>query len=231
MQKAAVLLLLFPAGAVLGACRSENAELATFQDSASYAIGMNMATSLKRTEADVDLPSLVQGMEDVLGDTETQLTEAEASAVLQTLTTNLEEAAAVKRREQGDENTAAGDTYRTKNAGREGVTTTESGLQYEVLTQGSGPKPQPTDRVRVHYRGTLLDGTEFDSSYKSGEPVTFPLTRVIPGWTEALQLMPVGSKFRIVVPPHLGYGERGSPPVIPSNATLIFEVELLAIEQ
>ncbi len=214
------------------ACNSgSSGKLETFKDSASYAIGMNMGTGLQRTEADVDLSRLFQGLADVVDEKETQLTPEEADLLLQTLTTRLEAAAVEKREADRETNKEAGDAYRVENAGRESVRTTATGLQYEVVTQGDGATPKATDRVRVHYRGTLVDGTEFDSSYDSGQPVTFPLNRVISGWTEALQLMPVGSKYRIVLPPELGYGERGSPPVIGPNATLIFEVELLGIEQ
>ncbi len=126
-------------------------------------------------------------------------------------------------------NQSEGDAYRSENGRRSEVETTASGLQYEVLVEGSGARPSATDRVRVHYRGTLIDGTEFDSSL-DGDPLTFPLNGVIPGWTEALQLMSVGSKYRIVLPPELAYGAAGSPPDIGPDATLIFEVELLNIE-
>lgn len=126
---------------------------------------------------------------------------------------------------RGDEGAA----FRAKNGERTEVTTTASGLQYEVLTEGTGATPRSTDRVTVHYRGTLIDGSEFDSSYKRGQPATFSLNGVIAGWTEALQLMRVGSKHRIVLPPDLGYGQRGAPPRIGPNATLVFEVELLGI--
>jgi len=122
-----------------------------------------------------------------------------------------------------------GAAFRSKNGERAEVTTTASGLQYEVLTEGDGASPSRTDRVTVHYRGTLIDGTEFDSSYRRGQPATFPLNGVIAGWTEALQLMCVGSKHRIVLPPELGYGRRGAPPHIGPNATLVFDVELLGI--
>jgi len=122
-----------------------------------------------------------------------------------------------------------GAAFRAKNGERTEVTTTASGLQYEVLAEGAGASPNRSDRVTVHYRGTLIDGTEFDSSYRRGQPATFPLSGVIAGWTEALQLMRVGSKHRIVLPPELGYGRRGAPPQIGPNATLVFDVELLGI--
>jgi FKBP-type peptidyl-prolyl cis-trans isomerase FkpA len=123
-----------------------------------------------------------------------------------------------------------GEAFLRENATKEGITATPSGLQYEVLTPAEGPLPKATDTVRVHYRGTLLNGDEFDSSYKRGEPISFPLNRVIPGWTEGLQLMPVGSKYRLFIPSDLAYGPRGAGGLIGPNETLIFEVELLGIE-
>lgn len=217
---------------VMGGCGTGgSANLETFEDSASYAIGMNMGTTLRRTEAEVDMAALVHGLTDVLEDRETQLSESEAGGILQELSTRLEVASVERRKTDSEKNKQQGEAYRTENAKKTGVQTTASGLQYEVLQSSDGPKPKATDRVRVHYRGTLIDGKEFDSSYNSGQPVTFPLNRVISGWTEALQLMPVGSKYRIVLPPELGYGARGAPPDIGPDATLIFEVELLGIEQ
>lgn len=217
---------------VLGtaACNSGGgARLSNFQDSSSYAIGMNMGTSLKRTQADVDVGALVQGLRDVLEDRDGRLTQDQAAAVLQQLTQELEQGAAEAREMLSERNQQEGNTFREENGARDAVTTTRSGLQYEVLEQGSGPKPTAASRVRVHYRGTLVDGKEFDSSY-GRDPVSFRLNGVIPGWTEALQLMPVGSKYRIVLPPELGYGARGAPPDIGPHATLIFDVELLGIE-
>lgn len=216
---------------VVGCNSGGSANLRDFKDSSSYAIGMNMGQGVKRAQADVDLAKLVRGLTDVVEDRELRLSPQEADVLLRTLTSQLEQAAVERREVEGGKNKAEGDTYRTENAGREGVKTTQSGLQYEVLTQGDGRRPKASDRVRVHYRGTFIDGSEFDSSYESGQPVTFQLNGVIRGWTEALQLMPVGSKYRIVLPPELGYGEAGAPPNIPANATLIFDVELLGIEQ
>jgi len=128
-----------------------------------------------------------------------------------------------------DANTAAGDAFRAEFAAKDGVQSTSTGLLYEVITEGDGPKPGPTDQVEVHYHGTLTDGTVFDSSRQRGETIVFGLNQVIPGWTEALQLMPVGSSYRIVLKPELAYGPMGAPPVIGPNATLVFEVELVAL--
>jgi FKBP-type peptidyl-prolyl cis-trans isomerase len=217
--------------ATIAGCRpGARADLSTFSDSASYAVGMNVARSLDRAGAELDVPALLQGLSDGL-DGEPLLADSVASTLLDRLTTRLEETATQRHEELMTRNLQEGEAYRTRNAERAGVTTTTSGLQYEVLAQGSGARPRASDRVTVHYRGTLIDGTEFDSSYRRGSPATFPLNRVISGWTEGLQLMSVGSKYRLVLPPELGYGQRGSPPDIGPNATLIFEVELLGIDR
>jgi FKBP-type peptidyl-prolyl cis-trans isomerase len=150
---------------------------------------------------------------------------------MQSFMSQLQEHVMSQRKLQGDSNRAAGEAYLAENAKRAGVQTTASGLQYEVLTAGTGPRPKATDRVRVHYRGTLIDGKEFDNSYTRGEPAIFAVNEVVPGWSEAVQLMPVGSKYRVVLPPSLGYGDAGAPPDIPPSATLVFEVELLGIEK
>ena len=206
-----------------------SADLESFEERSSYAVGVDIGNNLARTGVEFDVPVLVQGLSDVLDEREPQLTDEEIREVLQELSTQ----AQATQREQYDEaagrNVTEGQAYLAENGQRDGVITTESGLQYEAITQGNGPKPGATDEVSVNYRGTLIDGTEFDSSYERGEPVTFPVNRVIGGWTEALLLMPVGSKYRLVIPSDLAYGERGSGANIGPNATLIFEVELLAI--
>jgi len=214
------------------ACAGErSATLSTFADSASYAIGMNMGASLRQVRERVQFAALRAGLEDVAKGGTPRLSETDARRVLQSFMMQLQEQVMTQRKLQGDSNHTAGDAYRAENAKRPGVQTTGSGLQYEVLTAGTGPRPKRTDRVRVHYRGTLVDGKEFDSSYGRGEPVTFVVSEVIPGWTESLQMMPVGSKYRLVIKPELGYGEAGHGRDIPPNATLVFEVELLAIER
>jgi FKBP-type peptidyl-prolyl cis-trans isomerase FkpA len=216
----------------VGACAGErSAPLTTLADSASYAVGMNMGAQLRQVKDEIQMDALVEGLRDMVQGDTTRLAEPDAMRVLQTFASQVRERQAEGRTAVADSNTQAGDTYRAENAKRTGVQTTASGLQYEVLTAGSGPKPAASDRVRVHYRGTLIDGKEFDSSYRVGEPVTFEVGGVIPGWTEGLQLMPVGSKYRLVIPPGLGYGPQGAPPDIGPNATLIFEVELLEIQR
>ncbi len=202
--------------------------LESFADSASYAVGMNMGASLGPARDQVDLDLLRRGLTDA-AEGNAVLTENEARSVLQIFSQQVQESQMRNRTEETAMNQSEGDAFRSENGGRSEVETTASGLQYEVLAEGSGVRPSATDRVTVHYRGTLIDGTEFDSSL-DGDPATFALNGVIPGWTEALQLMSVGSKYRIVLPPELAYGAAGSPPDIGPDATLLFEVELLNIE-
>jgi FKBP-type peptidyl-prolyl cis-trans isomerase FklB len=205
--------------------------LATTKQKASYAIGMNWGTGLHRQGIDVDSAALIQGMKDALAGGKTLLTEDEARSALMQLQKEMQEKQQAKAAQEGEANKKEGDAYLAANKTKEGVVTLPSGLQYKILKEGSGPKPAATDSVVCNYKGTLINGTEFDSSYKRGEPATFPVTGVIKGWTEALQLMPVGSKWQLFIPPDLAYGPRGTPggPIGP-NATLIFEVELISIK-
>jgi FKBP-type peptidyl-prolyl cis-trans isomerase FklB len=209
--------------------------LATDRDKESYALGMNVAKGLqqrmKEQSVDVDNTLLLRGIKDGLSGAKTLLTDDEATAALTKLQADVRQKQEEQRKLLGDKNLKEGEAFLAANKAKDGVVTSPSGLQYKVLTQGTGPKPAATDMVVCQYRGTLLDGTEFDSSYKRGQPATFQLNRVIKGWTEALQLMPVGSKWQIVIPPDLAYGDRGAPgsPIGP-NATLIFEVELMKIQ-
>lgn len=186
----------------------------------SYAIGMDMGTSLKDM-GEMDMDMLMKGFNDARKGDTLLLTEEEAQTIIMT--------EMQKRRDlQAKEAEGKSKTYLETNGKKAGVVTTASGLQYEVLTEGKGAKPRADQEVTVHYTGTLVDGKEFDSSIKRGEPVTFPLNGVIPGWTEGVQLMTVGAKYRFVIPPALAYGERGAGGVIPPNAVLIFEVELIS---
>lgn len=214
----------------LNACGTvSSADLESFEERSSYAVGVDIGNNLKRTAVEFEVSILLQGIADVLEDREVHMTNQEIGEVLQELSTHAQSAQRRQHEEAAERNTAEGQGYLAENGQRDGVTTTESGLQYEVIALGGGPRPSATDQVSVNYRGTLVDGTEFDSSYERGEPATFAVGGVIPGWTEVLQLMPVGSKYRVVVPSHLAYGERGAGADIGPNATLIFEVELLAI--
>ncbi len=189
----------------------------------SYAIGMNIGHNLLQSGAkNIDYEALARGIADVLKGNETDLQPQEAGQILNKYFAELEEA-------KSQELIADGKAFLEANASRKEVTTLKSGLQYEVLKVGDGPKPKATDTVRCHYHGTLIDGTVFDSSVRRGQPADFPVNGVIAGWVEALQLMPVGSKWKLYIPYDLGYGARGAGQSIPPYATLIFEVELLEI--
>jgi len=207
----------------LSPLHAQDSAVETEDQKISYGLGMMIGEQLKQF-GDVDFDLFMQGLQAQNGDGETAITVEEAQAVLQTRQQELMEA-------QRAEDTAASSAFLEENAAREEVSTTDSGLQYEVLEDSDGEKPAMEDTVVVHYVGTLTDGTEFDSSVARGEPATFPLKGVIPGWTEGLQLMPVGSKYRFVIPSELAYGDRGAPPAIGPNATLVFEVELLEIAE
>jgi FKBP-type peptidyl-prolyl cis-trans isomerase len=205
------------------------AELETDAQKLGYIIGMDIGNSLKQQQADIDLDTLIEAMRATYAGEELALTPEEAKSIREDFIAKRQAAAEAEREALAAENAAAGDKFLLENRNKEGVKVTDSGLQYKVIEMGDGPKPTATDRVTVHYRGSLLDGKEFDSSYSRNQPATFQLNQVIPAWTEGLQLMPVGSKFMFYVPPDLGYGASGGGPIGP-NATLIFEVELLGIE-
>ena len=197
---------------------------------ASYGIGFNMGKQLAGAPFKLDVDRIVQGLRDANAGKPSAVPEAQVRAALDDLQQQAGAAGEVKAREAGDVNVRAGDVFRAENGKKAGVRTTASGLQIETLTAGTGATPAPADRVKVHYTGTLIDGTKFDSSVDRGEPITFALTGVIKGWGEGLQLMKVGEKARLVIPPSLGYGPSGTGP-IPPNATLVFEVQLLSIEK
>ena len=203
-------------------------------DKVSYALGINIATSLganlKRQNVEINHDLLVQAIKDGLTGGKTLMTEEEAQNTLRQFMTELQQKQEEKMKAAGETNKKEGDAYLAANKSKAGVVTLPDGLQYKIVKEGTGPKPTATDTVTVNYRGTLINGTEFDSSYKRGEPATFPVSGVIKGWTEALQLMPVGSKWELYIPPDLAYGLRGAGADIGPNATLLFEVELLSIK-
>ena len=205
--------------------------LTTEKDKVSYAIGMNIGQGMKAESLDVDPNILAQGLKDALSGGKTAMTEAEAKETLTKLRTDMIAKKQAERQKQGDANKQQGEQFLAANKTKEGVVALPSGLQYKVLTQGTGAKPAATDTVTCNYRGTLIDGTEFDSSYKRGEPATFAVNQVIKGWTEALQLMPVGSKWQLFIPSDLAYGANGAGQQIGPNAALIFDVELLSIKE
>jgi FKBP-type peptidyl-prolyl cis-trans isomerase len=212
-----------------GGGEARKTSLDTEIERASYAYGMDVAASMQRSGLELDVDSFVQGFRDTLAGEGVLLTNQEKMEIMQEYANKMREKQMAQREEQAASNLSEGQEFLAGNAARDEVVMTASGLQYEVIEQGSGPKPGPDSRVRVNYTGTLIDGTKFDSSLDRGEPAEFPLNGVIPGWTEALQLMSVGSTYRIYVPPNLAYGERGAPPVIGPNAALIFDIELLEI--
>ena len=209
--------------------------LKTRKEKFSYALGMNIGTglgaNLKKQAVEADPALISQGVKDALTGAKTRLTQEEAQAVLNEVQSEITKQRQEKTQEAATKNKSEGETFLAANKSKEGVVTLPDGLQYKILTAGTGPKPAASDSVVCNYRGTLINGTEFDSSYKRGQPATFGVGQVIKGWTEALQLMPVGSKWQLVIPGSLAYGERGAGADIGPNATLIFEVELLSIQE
>jgi FKBP-type peptidyl-prolyl cis-trans isomerase len=215
--------------AILFAGNALAAELETESQKLGYIIGMDIGTSLKQQGTDLDLDALFMAIKATYNGEPLAMTPEEAASIRETFIAQRRVEAEAERSSMASVNAAEGDKFLLENRVKEGVQMTDSGLQYQVLEMGDGAVPAATDKVTVHYRGTLLNGEEFDSSYSRGEPVTFALDQVIPGWTEGVQLMPVGSKFMFYIPPNLAYGPAGGGPIGP-NATLIFQVELLGIE-
>ena len=225
------------AGLALLACdkidtKSGSRELKTQKEKVSYGIGMDIGQSFKHqslSDKDVDFDKLKMGIQDVVNDVKPLLSDSQLQTVMNDFRKELMARQDSVNHKKGEENMKAGEEFLAKNAKEPGVVVTASGLQYKIITEGKGKKPDSTSTVTVHYTGTLLDGTEFDSSVKRGQPATFPVNGVIKGLTEALQLMPVGSKWKLFIPAALGYGQRGAGQKIGPNSALIFEVELLSI--
>ncbi|MBI3811221.1 MAG: FKBP-type peptidyl-prolyl cis-trans isomerase [Nitrospirae bacterium] len=209
---------------------ADTAALKTQKDKVSYSIGMDIGKNLKKQSIEVDTDLLARGIKDAIAEGKTLLTDEEVKTVMTTFQKEMQAKTAARAKEVGDKNMKEGETFLAENKKKEGVVTLPSGLQYKIITTGNGKKPKATDTVTTQYRGTLIDGTEFDSSYKRGQPASFLVKGVIPGWTEALQLMPVGSKWQLFIPSGLAYGPRGAGQTIGPNASLIFEVELLSIQ-
>ena len=199
------------------------------KDKVSYGYGMQIGSNLKRQGIEINPDLLAAGLKASLAGEKTLITEDEARQAMNDFQKDMQAKRMEKQKVEGEENKKKGDEFLAQNKKKEGIKTTESGLQYQVVTTGTGPKPKAEDTVSTHYRGTLIDGTEFDSSYKRGEPAKFPVNGVIKGWTEALQLMPVGSKWKLFIPGDLAYGPSGRPG-IPPNATILFDIELIGIE-
>jgi FKBP-type peptidyl-prolyl cis-trans isomerase len=201
----------------------------SLQDRASYIIGLNVGRTLKAQEITVNTDLVIKGLRDALSGAPALLTEEEINTAMQSFQQEMVAAQEAKRQAQAETNKKEGEAFLAANKNKAGVKTTASGLQYEVLQEGKGATPKATDQVTVHYKGTLMDGTVFDSSYERNQPATLGVNQVIAGWTEALQLMKVGSKYKLYIPSSLGYGEAGAGGVIGPNAPLIFEVELIGI--
>ncbi|HXX42140.1 MAG TPA: FKBP-type peptidyl-prolyl cis-trans isomerase [Chthoniobacterales bacterium] len=201
-------------------------ELKDTKDKASYSIGLSIGANLKRQGVDLNTDALTSGLRDGISGAKPRLSEDE----VRTAMTDLEKDMEQKQQAAGQANKATGDKFLADNKNKPGVKTTASGLQYKVEKEGKGTSPKPSDTVTVNYRGTLIDGTEFDSSYKRGQPATFPVNGVIRGWTEALQLMKPGAKYQLFIPSSLAYGERGAGREIGPNSTLIFDVELIDVK-
>lgn len=208
----------------------EKTELKNDKDKVSYSIGLDIGTTFKKQDMDIDPATLLKGLQDGVSGTKPLLTEDQVKDTMTAYSKTMMDKQAATAKENSGKNQAAGEKFLAENKTKDGVKTTASGLQYKVLKEGNGPTPKETDTVETHYRGTLLSGKEFDSSYKRNEPASFPVNRVIKGWTEALQMMKVGSKYELWIPPNLAYGERGAGQDIGPNETLHFEVELLGIK-
>jgi FKBP-type peptidyl-prolyl cis-trans isomerase FkpA len=199
------------------------------QDRASYVIGYNLGRTLKQNDVNANSDLIVKGLRDGLAGGNGMLTDAEMQSTMQEFQKQVQAQQEAKQKVIGEKNKTEGEAFLAKNKARPGVKTTASGLQYEVQKEGTGPSPKATDTVTVNYKGTLMDGSTFDSSYDRGQPATFVLNQVIPGWTEGVQLMKVGSKYKFYIPAALGYGDKGAGNTIGPNSPLIFEVELLSI--
>ena len=208
----------------------DNPPLKDEKDKVSYSIGLDIGNTFKKQSMDINLDVLMTGLRDALSGNKPLLTDEQVKETMTAYSKTMMEKQASQAKEAGAKNLAVGEKFLAENKTKEGVKTTPSGLQYKVIKEGSGASPKATDTVETHYRGTLINGTEFDSSYKRNEPATFPVNRVIKGWTEALQMMKPGSKYQLFIPANLAYGERGAGQDIGPNETLIFEVELLNVK-
>jgi FKBP-type peptidyl-prolyl cis-trans isomerase FklB len=202
-------------------------QLKDLKDKVSYSVGLSVGSNFKKQGQDLNPDAVLAGLKDALSGKQPALSEKEMQETMEAWSKQMED----KQKAVGEKNVADGVKFLAENKSKSGVKTTASGLQYKVIKEGSGAQPKVTDTVTVHYRGTLINGTEFDSSYKRGQPASFPVNGVIKGWTEALQLMKAGSKYQLFIPSSLAYGERAAGADIAPNSTLIFEVELLDVKQ
>jgi len=208
---------------------ADTAELKTFKDKLSYSMGVDMGTYLNGIGDELDYTRLLEGLKTGYDGGKSVLSTEEMQAVQEEFATKMKARQEAEMLAMQENNKKAGDAFLAENKKKEGVTVTESGLQYEIITAGTGNSPKATDMVTVHYKGTTIDGTVFDDSSKRGEPAVFGVTQVIPGWSEVLQLMKEGAKYKVAIPSSLAYGERGVPPMIEPNSVLVFDVELVSI--
>lgn len=211
--------------------KSDAVEFKTFEEKLGYSMGLDVGNYFKGIGEEINFDALLKGLEDAFQGNEPAISADEIATVQKEFGEKMQAKQQEQLAKMKEENKKLGSEFLAENKKKEGVIATESGLQYQLLEKGTGPKPKATDKVKVDYVGTLIDGTEFDNSVKRGEPAIFGVDQVIPGWSEALQLMEVGSKYRLVIPSDLAYGEKGAPPVIEPNSVLVFEVNLLGIEE
>jgi FKBP-type peptidyl-prolyl cis-trans isomerase FklB len=228
LQPIAVLAILFMASQVSA---EENLVLRSQKDRVSYIIGTEIGKNFKKQAVDIDPDILTRGIKDAISGKQPLLTEQEVQETMAAFQKEMMAKQQELAKKLGEKNKKEGEAFLAENRKKEGIKALPSGLQYKVVKAGTGKKPKSTDTVTTHYRGTLIDGTEFDSSYRRGQPASFPVSGVIAGWTEALQLMEEGAKWQLFIPPNLAYGERGAGSQIGPNATLIFEIELISIQE
>jgi FKBP-type peptidyl-prolyl cis-trans isomerase len=209
---------------------AENGALKSQKEKISYTLGTDVAKSVKQIGVDIDPEIFTKGVKDALAGTKSLMTEEEMKTVMTAFKQEMTAKQMEKNQKAGEKNKKEGEAFLAENKKKAGIKTLPSGLQYKVMKEGTGKTPKKTDKVSCQYQGTLIDGSEFDSSYKRGTPATFPVDGVIPGWTEALQMMKVGSKWQLFIPSKLAYGDRGAGPIIGPNSVLIFTIELLSIQ-
>lgn len=231
MAFALTAMLLSPAMGYAANADKPAAELSSFKDKLSYSMGLDVGAYFKGMNDDIDYERLILGVSDAFHDKKSLLTPEEVATVQKEFAAKMQARQAAQIKEMQEKNKKAGDDYLAKNKEKKGVNVTKSGLQYEVVKKGNGEKAKDGDEVTVHYTGTFVDGTVFDDSRKRGEPAVFGVDQVIPGWSEALKLMDVGSHYKLAIPSSLAYGEQGAPPVIEPNSVLLFDVELIGIEK